>query len=70
MEVSSQRHSPAALPPGKEAQVPIGQDTVWASELVWTLWRRKKFVGSAGNRNPAVQSAVFIPSELSRLTNT
>jgi hypothetical protein len=28
MEVSDQLHAPAALPPGKEPQVPMGQDVL------------------------------------------
>jgi hypothetical protein len=30
MEVSGQLHAPAALPPGKETLVPIGQEAGWA----------------------------------------
>jgi hypothetical protein len=29
MEVSGQLHTPAALPPGKEALVPIGYEARW-----------------------------------------
>jgi hypothetical protein len=29
MEMSSQLHTPAALPPGKELQVPIGYECEW-----------------------------------------
>jgi hypothetical protein len=29
-------YAPAALPPGKELPVPIGQEAVWAPEQVWT----------------------------------
>jgi hypothetical protein len=37
MEVSGQRHAPAALlPPGKGPPVPIGEEAGWASEPVWT----------------------------------
>jgi hypothetical protein len=32
MEVSGQLHAPAALPPGKEAMVPTGQEAGWAPE--------------------------------------
>jgi hypothetical protein len=42
MEVSSQLHTPTALPPGKEPPVPIGQEAGWAPGLVWTLWRGEK----------------------------
>jgi hypothetical protein len=30
MEVSGQLHAPAALPPGEEPPVPIGQEAGWA----------------------------------------
>jgi hypothetical protein len=32
LEVSGQLHAPAALPPGKEPPVPIGQEVAWTSE--------------------------------------
>jgi hypothetical protein len=34
LEVSGQLHAPAALPPGKEPPVPIGQEVGWTSEPV------------------------------------
>jgi hypothetical protein len=36
MEVSGQLHAPAALPPGKEPLVSIGQEAGWAPEPFWT----------------------------------
>jgi hypothetical protein len=33
---------PSRFTPGKEPPVPIGQETVWAPEPVWKLWRREK----------------------------
>jgi hypothetical protein len=36
--VSGQLHAPAALPPGKEPLVPIGEEAEWAPEPVWTRW--------------------------------
>jgi hypothetical protein len=38
MEVSGYIHNSAALSPGKEPQIPIGQESRWASELVWMWW--------------------------------
>jgi hypothetical protein len=38
--VSGHLHAPAALLPGKEPPVPIGQEAGWAPELVWTIWRK------------------------------
>jgi hypothetical protein len=32
-------HAPAALTPGKEPPVPIGQEVEWAPVPVWTPWR-------------------------------
>jgi hypothetical protein len=48
MEVSDQFHAPSALSPGKKLQVHIEYEGGWASQPVWTLWRRE-------NRTPAVQ---------------
>jgi len=42
MEVSGQLHDLSAIPPRKEALVPTGQETVWAPDLVWSWWWRKK----------------------------
>jgi hypothetical protein len=50
MEVSGQLHTFAALPP-----VPIGWEGGWAPQLVWTQWRREKYLALTGNRTPAVQ---------------
>jgi len=47
MEISSQLHAPAALPPGKQLSVPIGKGAGWRTE---------KFLVAAGNRTPVVQS--------------
>jgi hypothetical protein len=54
MEVVGQIHAPAALSPEKEPPVPIGYEAGWASEPVWTLWRRETSC-TAGNRTWAVQ---------------
>jgi hypothetical protein len=37
-----QLHAPAALSPGKEPSVPIGQTAGWVPEPVWKTWRREK----------------------------
>jgi len=39
MEVSGQLYDSAALPPGEETPVPIGQEPGWDPEPVWTRWR-------------------------------
>jgi hypothetical protein len=71
MDVSSQRYSPAVLSSAKEAQVPIGQEAGWVSELVWTLWRRKNLLTLPGIETPpSSPQPVFIPSEMSFVTNT
>jgi hypothetical protein len=41
LEVSGQLHAQAALPPGKEPSVPIGEEVRWTSEPVWTIWKRE-----------------------------
>jgi len=42
MEVSGQLYASTALLSGKKSPVPIGWETRWAPELVWTQWRREK----------------------------
>jgi hypothetical protein len=54
LEGGGQIHAPAALPPGKEVQVPIGWEAGWVSETVWMLWSREEFLTPAGNRTPAI----------------
>jgi hypothetical protein len=44
--VSGQRHTPAALCPGKGLPVSIGQEAGWASELVWTQMLEIKSLAS------------------------
>jgi hypothetical protein len=34
--------------------VPLVYEAWWASEQVWTLWRREKFLTFTGDRTPAV----------------
>jgi hypothetical protein len=43
MKISIQLHAPVALTSGKKPPVPIGYEVGWASESVWTLWRREQF---------------------------
>jgi hypothetical protein len=50
MEVSGQFHAPAALPPGKESPVPVGQESGWEPVSFWTRWWREKFLAPLGNR--------------------
>jgi hypothetical protein len=54
MGMSGQHHVTAALPPGKEAPVPIGQEVGWTPEPGWTTWRREKYCPT-GIRTPAIQ---------------
>jgi hypothetical protein len=49
MELIGQLHAPAALPPGKEPPVPIGQEVEWAPEPVWMLCRREMCLAPAEN---------------------
>jgi hypothetical protein len=42
--VIGQLHAPAALLPGKEPQVPIGQEAGWPPEPAWTLQSTQKSV--------------------------
>jgi hypothetical protein len=52
MEVGGQLHGPAALPPGKEPLVAIGEEAGCAPEPVWTRWWKEKFPAPAGTRTP------------------
>jgi len=36
--------APAALPPGKDPLVPVGEEAGWAPEPVWTLCRREEWI--------------------------
>jgi hypothetical protein len=63
MKVSGPPHTPAALPLRKGPPVPIGDDTGWTPESVWTLWSREKSLAPARNQTPAIQP-VTIPTEL------
>jgi hypothetical protein len=58
MEVSGQLDVPAALLPGKESLVPIVLEAGWAPELVWTLWRKEKWLYPTGNWTTAIQPVV------------
>jgi hypothetical protein len=42
-------HPGSALPPGKEPPVPIGQDSGWAPDPVWTQRVEEKFSASVGD---------------------
>jgi hypothetical protein len=55
MEVSGQLHATTALNLDLDPPVPIGEETGWASEPVWTLWRREKSLALARNRTLAVR---------------
>jgi hypothetical protein len=68
MEVSGQLHAPAALPPGKEPLVPIGQEAGWAPEPVWMRWWREISQPLPGLKPPIIQSiAQCYATELSQL---
>jgi hypothetical protein len=50
LSYSFQLHVTAALPPGKEPQMPFGCYTGWVPVPVWTPWRRWKPLSPARNR--------------------
>jgi hypothetical protein len=52
MRLGGQRHSPAALPPGKDP-VPIVQEAEWASEPVWTGAENLSLTGIRSPDRPA-----------------
>jgi len=60
--VSGQLHSPDALLQGKEPPVAIGWETEWATELVWTWWRKGKFPTPTRNQTPQTPTVQSIAS--------
>jgi hypothetical protein len=44
VDVSGQLQAPDALPLAKQPRVPNVPEGGWASEPVWQLWRREKFL--------------------------
>jgi hypothetical protein len=57
--VSGQLHAPAALPPGKETLVLIGQEAGWAPESVWmTWWSENSFLHQNSNSDLSVVQPV------------
>jgi hypothetical protein len=59
MVVGGQLHAPVALTPGKETPLSIGLEATRAPELVWTRWRREKFLPS-GKSNPGVSARSLV----------
>jgi len=48
MEASGQHHTLAILPMGEEPPLPIAWEADWAPESFWTIWKREKYLVSAG----------------------
>jgi hypothetical protein len=49
------RYSSTFIDLGIISVVPLGYQTWWAPDPVWTLWRIQKFLTLAGNRTATVQ---------------
>jgi hypothetical protein len=60
---------PGRFTPGKQPPVPIVQEAGWASEPVWTLWRREQSLSPTRIQTPTPRSSSLgtILTELSRL---
>jgi hypothetical protein len=59
LEASGQLHAPAALTPGKEPPVPIGEEVGLIPEPVWTTWRRENsWFYRESNSGPSVVQPV------------
>jgi hypothetical protein len=57
--VSGELHAPAALHPGKQTPLPIGQEAGWAPGQ-YGRYAEYRNVASSGNRTPAVHPvAIF-----------
>jgi hypothetical protein len=66
MDVSGQLPEPGRITPRERAPVYTKKKAELAPELVWTLWRKDKFLVLVKNRNLVVQ-IVAIPTETSWL---
>jgi hypothetical protein len=58
MDVSSELHTPAALPPGERAPGTHRIGGWVAHESVWTLWRREKSLYRESNHDCSVVQPV------------
>jgi hypothetical protein len=68
MEVSGQFHASTALTLGEESLVAIRNEARRISYLIWSLWRREKYLALAWTEYRASIPQFFaIPTELSRL---
>lgn len=47
MEASGELHALVILPPGQEPAVPVALEDGWAPQLVWTIWRRGRYLSCA-----------------------
>jgi hypothetical protein len=59
---------PDRLKPGSVPAVPIALEALYASESIWTLWRRATSLPSAGNWITVLQMAALSPMTQYRLS--
>jgi hypothetical protein len=55
MEMSGRLHAQAPLLLAKESPVPTGWEARWATEPVWMLWTREKYLALAENPTSVIQ---------------
>jgi hypothetical protein len=68
MEVSGQLCAPGRFIPRERVPVPTEKKDEWAPDLVWTLWRREKFLAHVRNRNFVVHP-ITISTKISWFPN-
>lgn len=69
LEVSDRLHASAALSPGKDRPVSIEEETGYAPEPVWTLWRSEHFYTSE-TQSPITKSPSPYPVIISTVKET
>jgi hypothetical protein len=57
-----QIHSSSTLSLGKESLVPIEEEAVWASDLMWTFWTKEKLYIESYNMQSSGYTVYTVPA--------